>query len=85
MASTREPVSFPRILRGGGREANCTIRAIKRKLLPGKLSVFEYVDYSIENVSKALPDSVYELSANGRDHRGAKSKWELARGVGLSM
>jgi hypothetical protein len=31
--------------------------------MPG---MFEYVEYSIENVSKPLPDSVYELSANGK-------------------
>jgi hypothetical protein len=81
MASTREPVSFPGILRGGGHEANCTIRAIKVSL-PGKPSVFEYVEYSIENVSKPLPDNVYELSANGKTIavRNQNGNWLSASG-----
>jgi len=64
MASTREPVSFPGILRGGGHEANCTVRATKVSL-PGAPGVLEYADRSIENVSKLLPDGLYELSAHG--------------------
>ena len=81
MASTREPVSFPGILRGGGHEANCTIRAIMVSL-PGKPSVFEYVEYSIENVSKPLPDNVYELSANGKTIavRNQNGNWLSASG-----
>ena len=81
MASTREPVSFPGILRGGGHEANCTVRAIKVSL-PGMPSMFEYVDYSIENVSKPLPDNVYELSANGKTItvRNQNGNWLSASG-----
>jgi len=65
MASRREPVSFPGTLRGGGHEANCTVRATKVSMA-GEPSVFEYVDYSIENVSKPFPDGVYQLSAHGK-------------------
>ena len=65
MASTREHVSFPGILRGGGHEANCAVRATKVSL-PGEPSVFEYVDYSIRDVSKPLPDGDYELLAHGK-------------------
>jgi len=81
MASTREPVSFPGILRGGGHEANCTIWAINVSL-PCKPSVFEYVEYSIENVSKPLPDNVYELSANGKTIavRNQNGNWLSASG-----
>ena len=81
MASTREPVSFPGILRGGGVEANCTVRAIKVSL-PGMPSMFEYVEYSIESVSKPLPDNVYELSANGRTIavRNKNGHWVSASG-----
>jgi hypothetical protein len=68
MVSTREAVSFPGILRGGGHEANCTVRAIKVSL-PGAPSVFEYVDYSVENISTPLPEGVYELSAQGKTIR----------------
>jgi hypothetical protein len=81
MASTREPVSFPGILRGGGHEANCTVRAIK-VCLPGKPSVFEYVSYSIENVSKPLPDGIYELAAQGKTSavRNNNGDWVSAGG-----
>jgi len=65
MASRRESVSFPGILGGGGHEANCTVRATKVRL-PGEPGVFELVDYSVENVSKALPDGLYQLSAQGK-------------------
>jgi hypothetical protein len=34
--------------------------------MAGEPSVFEYVDYSIENVSKPFPDGVYQLSAHGK-------------------
>jgi hypothetical protein len=81
MASTREPVSFPGILRGGGHEGTCTVRAMKVSL-PGKPSVFEFVNYSIENVSKPLPDGIYELSANGRTIavRNQNGNWLSASG-----
>jgi hypothetical protein len=65
MASVRERVSFPGILRGGGHETNCTVRATKVSL-PGESSVFEYVDYSVEKVSKPLPDGLYQLLAQGK-------------------
>jgi hypothetical protein len=65
MASRKERVSFPGILRGGGHEATCTVRATKVSL-PGEASVFEYVDYSVENVTKPLPDGVYQLLAQGK-------------------
>jgi hypothetical protein len=65
MASIREHVSFPGILQGGEHDANCTVRATKVNL-PGEPSVFEYIDYSVENVSKQLPDGVYQLLAQGK-------------------
>ncbi len=65
MASRKERVSFPGILHGGGHEAKCTVRATKVSL-PGEASVFEYVDYSVENVTKPLPDGVYQLLAQGK-------------------
>src|SRR3984893_15014471 len=63
MASTRERVSFPGLLRGQGHEASCTVRATK-VTLPGT-GHFAYTQYSIENVSKTLPEGEYQLSANG--------------------
>jgi hypothetical protein len=34
--------------------------------LPGEPSVFEYVDYFIEKVSKPLPDGLYQLLAQAK-------------------
>lgn len=65
MASTKEPVSFPGILRGAGQEANCTVRATKVSL-SGEPSVFACVNFSIKEVSKPLPDGDYELVAHGK-------------------
>jgi hypothetical protein len=81
MASIRERVSFSGILKGAGHEANCTVRAIKVSL-PGKPSVFEYVNYSIENVSKPLPDGIYELAAQGKTIavRNKNGDWISASG-----
>jgi hypothetical protein len=41
------------------------VRAIKVSL-PGEPNVFEYVDFSIERVSKELPEGVYQISAFGK-------------------
>jgi len=66
MPSTQERVSFPGILGGGGgHEATFTVRATKVSL-PGEPSVFEHVDYSVEKVSKPLPDGLYQLLAQGK-------------------
>jgi hypothetical protein len=62
MASTRRRVSFPGILRGQEQEARCTVTATEVSL-PG---VATYrCEYSITNVSKALPGGEYQLSTNG--------------------
>jgi phage terminase large subunit-like protein len=65
MAATKEPASFPGILRGAGKEANCTVWATKVSL-SGEPSVFEYVNYSIKDVAEPLPDGDYELLAHGK-------------------
>jgi hypothetical protein len=53
------------VLRSGSHEATCPVRAIKVSL-PGEPNVFEYVDFSIERVSKELPEGVYQISAFGK-------------------
>jgi len=63
MASMKERVSFPGILRGQGHEANCTVWATK-VTLPGT-GQSAYAKYSVENVSKMLPEGEYQLLANG--------------------
>lgn len=63
MVSSRESVRFPGRLQGEGRQAECTVQATKVGL-PGT-GVFAYTNYSISDVSKALPPGTYELVANG--------------------
>jgi hypothetical protein len=63
MASIKERVRFPGTLRGEGQEATCTVRAIKVSL-PGTAE-FAYTDYEVENVSKQLPEGIYQLFTNG--------------------
>jgi hypothetical protein len=60
----RTPAVTTGTLRSESHEATCTVRGTKVSL-PGEPSVFEYVDYSIENVSKELPEGVYQVSAFG--------------------
>ncbi len=67
MVSIRETVRSPGILRGEGQEATCTVSAMK-VTLPGT-NESGYMDYSIENVSKALPDGNYQLTAYGETIR----------------
>jgi len=62
MASTREHVTFPGVLRGQGHEATCTVSAIKVTL--SGTGVAAYTQYSIERTSKTLPDGEYQLSVN---------------------
>lgn len=54
--------SFTGILQGEGHEATCMVCATKVSL-SGQFSA--YVKYSIQNVSKALPEGGYTLSAGG--------------------
>lgn len=67
MATQRERVSFPGFIKGGGHEANCTIHATK-VTLPGT-SESAYADYSIQSVSKSLPDGIYEVTTRGETTR----------------
>jgi hypothetical protein len=67
MASIRERGRFSGILRGEGQEATCTVSATKVTLAGTSEST--YTDYSIENVSKALPDGNYQLTVNGETIR----------------
>ena len=59
----RERVCSTGVLRGRGQEAICTVFATKVTLLDTKKST--HTEYSIENVSKALPDGGYELTVYG--------------------
>jgi hypothetical protein len=53
-------------LRSENHEATCTVRATKVELAGSAGSVFEYADFSIENVSKNLPEGVYQITAFGK-------------------
>ena len=65
MASTREPVTFPGIVRGEGREATCTIQAT-RVSLGGAPGVSHTTHWSMVDVSDSLPDGKYEVFADGQ-------------------
>jgi hypothetical protein len=67
MASTREMVQSTGVLRGEGQEATCTVFATK-VTLPGTDET-AYTNYSMENVSMALPDGNYELNVYGETIR----------------
>ena len=61
----KTPVATTGILRSATHGANCTVRAIKVDL-PGSRGKFDHTDFSIEDVSRALPEGVYQLSAFGK-------------------
>jgi len=64
MASTRERVSFFGVLRGQGYEATCTVWATK--VTQQGTGNVAYARYTIENVSKVLPDGTYQVLTNGQ-------------------
>jgi hypothetical protein len=63
----RTPAVTTGILRSEHHEASCTVRATKVSL-PGAPNAFQYVDFSIENVSKELPEGIYQIFAFGETH-----------------
>jgi hypothetical protein len=78
MASRRDDVRLPGVLWAGGHEATCVVSATRVSLLG--LSAVAYRNYSIEQVSKDLPEGSYQLSVNGeiipmRHHNG---QWPAA-------
>jgi hypothetical protein len=64
MASIKEHVSFAGIIKGQGREARCTVSALK-VTLPGA-GGSAYARYSVRDVSERLPEGEYQLSVNGQ-------------------
>ena len=67
MTSIKERVSFAGTLRGQGQEATCT-GFVTKVSLPGT-SEFAYANYSIQQVSKQLPEGNYEILVNGETIR----------------
>ena len=60
MASTREWVSIPGVLRGeAGDETRCAVRALRVGLVG--TGVFSYARCSIEHVEGPLPEGRYEV------------------------
>jgi hypothetical protein len=51
-------------LRGEGHEATCTVRALKVSL-PNEPDEFEYVRFSVVDVSTKIPEGTYRISAFG--------------------
>lgn len=75
MTCTREPVRMLGILRSNGQAANCMVSALRVTLSGTRL--FKDCGYSIEWVSKPLPDGNYKLSFDGTtiDMRCFKGAW----------
>ena len=63
MVSEKQPVTLQGVLRGQGKEATCTVSAVK-VFLPGT-NEFTYTDYDITSVSMQLPDAQYQLTVHG--------------------
>jgi len=64
----RERVRLKGIVRGEGREATCTIAAV-RVSLPGEPGISETTDWSMLDVSESLPDGDYEILADGKHEK----------------
>lgn len=67
MTSTRRYVRFPGIVRGNGEEVECVIRALEVRLLG--TDAVAYTQYRVEQLSKSLPDGVYDIVVNGETQR----------------
>ncbi len=63
LASTKERVRLTETLRGQAQEASCTVVATKVSLPNSGMAAF--ANYSVESVSKPLPEGTYELFVNG--------------------
>ena len=76
----RERVILHGIVRGEGREATCTIEAI-RVGLPDAAGVSETTNWSMLEVAEPLPDGNYEVVADGRREqvRRVNGEW-ISRG-----
>ena len=60
MAFTRDPIRMSGILRGSGETAQCMMTALRVTLAGTRLS--KYCQFSIEWISKPLPDGNYSLT-----------------------
>jgi hypothetical protein len=65
MATTRQRVRFTGIIRGEGHEAECAgwVLTVSLSGMPPT-----YAQYSIDTVSKALPDGNYRVFAHGASY-----------------
>ncbi len=65
MASLREPVTLDGVLRGEGREAACSVSAIRVTMqgVPGLPPA--YAQFRIVSVSSDLPEGTFELLVAG--------------------
>lgn len=63
MAGTKRLVQFPGLLRGQGKEVACTIEALE---ITSASVPPAYSRYHVIDVSKPLPNGLYELTARGQ-------------------
>lgn len=78
MVSIREAVLISGTLKGMNHQVPCMVRAVKVSL--PNLDIWEYVSADIAQTSSELPDSVYDVSFEGRKMRVKKiaGNWEAA-------
>jgi hypothetical protein len=67
MTSSKRFVRFRGIVRGNGVEAECVVRALEVRLLG--TDAIAYTQYRVEDVSKPLPDGLYDIIVNGETQK----------------
>ena len=77
MTYLREPIKMSGVLRGGGITTSCNVSAVRVSLEGTRLS--KNCGYSIEWISKALPDGDYKLSVDAKtiDMRYFRGGWQV--------
>ena len=80
MSYTREPIRMTGILRGSGETSNCMVSALRVTLQGTRL--FKDCQYSIEWLSRSLPNGDYSLSFDGKiiGMRLSKEGWHTILG-----
>jgi hypothetical protein len=70
MMSKKKLVTLYGVLKGNGHEAACRVKAVKVSL---DAATFEYTDLEVTEVSRPLPDGVYELEVENKKIRVRQS------------
>ena len=80
VTSNRETVMLAGRLSGMGREADCTVSAVKVSL--PQLNTWEYVKCDIHLAPENLPDGQYRITFEGRTMQVKKQDGDWVDGIG---